>query len=157
VNLATGLATFTVSARGGLPLSYQWWRNGIPLSDGGVISGSETPNLALAQFFTNGLGQYSIVISNNYGAITSSIAAVTPAPTGGSLILNWQSSGPPESATNTIAFFGLAQASYTVQFATNVTGPWFDLETDAADSNGVGTVIDASATNAQRFYRIRQN
>jgi hypothetical protein len=42
------------------------------------------------------------------------------------------------------------------QFATNLTtSPWFNLSTNTADTNGLWTVTDASATNRQRFYRAR--
>ena len=40
--LVGGTAVFSVNAVGSLPLSYQWWENGMLLADGGQISGSST-------------------------------------------------------------------------------------------------------------------
>ena len=45
---------------------------------------------------------------------------------------------------------------YVTQFATNLLeSSWFDLSTNTADLNGLWTVTDFAATNAQRFYRVR--
>ncbi len=38
-------ATFSVTATGSAPLSYQWRRNGVDLVDGGSVSGATTPTL----------------------------------------------------------------------------------------------------------------
>ena len=41
-------ATLTVGAFGGTPLSYQWQKNGSPLSNGGNISGATTATLTIS-------------------------------------------------------------------------------------------------------------
>ena len=51
-------ATFTVSAMGTSPLSYQWFQNGTALVDGANIRGSQTPTLTVAQVLFPNLGQY---------------------------------------------------------------------------------------------------
>ncbi len=41
------------------------------------------------------------------------------------------------------------------KFATNpTTSPWFTLATNTVAADGHGTVLDCTATNRQRFYRI---
>jgi uncharacterized delta-60 repeat protein len=51
---------------------------------------------------------------------------------------------------------GMPGRLYVTEFATNLTGgAWFDLGTNMADLNGLWTVTDFAATNAQRFYRTR--
>jgi uncharacterized repeat protein (TIGR03803 family) len=70
--LAGGAVSFNVTATGSLPLSYCWMRNG------GIISGATNAT------YTNGFvqqsdsgAQFSCVITNNYGAVTSSVALLT--------------------------------------------------------------------------------
>ncbi len=71
-----GTVTFTVVAAGSSPFGYQWQQAAGNLMDGGIISGAGTASLTLngvqAAQFTN----YWVVITNNYGAITSSVAAL---------------------------------------------------------------------------------
>jgi len=62
--------------------------------------------------------------------------------------------GVPGANTNTITLAGIPFYQYVVQFSTNVsTGPWNNLSTNTAGANGLWTVTDPTATNAQRFYR----
>ena len=61
----------------------------------------------------------------------------------------------PGSGTNTLNCVGVPNAQYVVQFATNLTtSPWFTLAANTVAADGRGTVLDCTATNAQRFYRI---
>jgi hypothetical protein len=62
--------------------------------------------------------------------------------------------GLPGPGTNTLTFEGIPGSQYLAQFATNVSGaPWSTISTNTAGTNGVWTVQDPTATNAQRFYR----
>jgi hypothetical protein len=76
---------FSASAYGTGPLAYQWRLNGANLTDGpspsgsgATISGSATATLTIsgATIADNG-GSYDVVVTNNYGAITSSAATLT--------------------------------------------------------------------------------
>jgi hypothetical protein len=70
---------------------------------------------------------------------------------------NWLSirAGVPGPNNSTLTFLGVPNCPYLVQFATNLTtSPWFTLATNTAAANGLGTVQDPTATNAQRFYRL---
>jgi hypothetical protein len=63
--------------------------------------------------------------------------------------------GFPGPATNTLQYVGVPNAQYLVRFATNMTSsPWFDLATNTVAADGRGMVLDCTATNDQRFYRI---
>jgi hypothetical protein len=63
--------------------------------------------------------------------------------------------GVPGPGTNTLNYVGVPNAQYLVQFGTNlITSPWFRLATNTVAADGRGTVVDSTATNAQRFYRI---
>lgn len=73
-------ATFTVTATG-LPLFYQWSKNGVPLADDATISGAQTPQLRVASV-TEG-GTYTVVITNGAASVTSAppaILSITPGP-----------------------------------------------------------------------------
>jgi len=62
--------SFTVGATGG-GLSYQWYRDGVPLVDGGTISGATTAMLSINSTVREDSGLYTVVVSNNCGSITS--------------------------------------------------------------------------------------
>lgn len=64
-------ATFSVTASGAAPLSYQWRFNGIAIS--GANSSSLTLNSAQ---YSNG-GNYSVTVSNTLGSVLSSNATLT--------------------------------------------------------------------------------
>jgi hypothetical protein len=59
------------SADGAAPLFFQWFANGVPLK--GVTSSNLT--FASASFANN--GNYTLVASNSYGTVTSTVAALT--------------------------------------------------------------------------------
>ena len=71
-------AVFSTAVIGTLPLGFQWYFNNTALTDGGGISGSLTPNLAIANVQTNEGGSYQLVASNFIGMATSSVAVLTP-------------------------------------------------------------------------------
>jgi sugar lactone lactonase YvrE len=65
------------SASGTTPLLFQWLKNGTNLIDGGHVAGSTTPTLGLEPFSAVDVGQYSVVVSNTLGAVTSSLATLS--------------------------------------------------------------------------------
>jgi hypothetical protein len=83
-------AQLTAAAEGWPPLSCQWWgeAKGVyaPLADGGQISGSQTPTLTISNLLLANGTNYYLVVTNAYGAITSSVAALTVFPVTGTLI-----------------------------------------------------------------------
>ena len=70
-------ATFTVVASGASPLAYQWRRNTTNLVDQGNISGSTNTILTLTSVSPADAANYDVVITNNYGAVTSDVAVLT--------------------------------------------------------------------------------
>jgi Alpha-tubulin suppressor and related RCC1 domain-containing proteins len=75
-NVGTTIA-FTTTVTGTPPIALQWFFNGVPLTDGGLISGSATANLTLSSLQTNNSGLYWLVASNFAGVATSSVATLT--------------------------------------------------------------------------------
>lgn len=77
----TGLfADFTVEAVGGAPLFYQWRQNGVALPVDGDFSGTDLPTLIVDPASPGDVGTYSVVVSNSYGAVTSSNAVLALLP-----------------------------------------------------------------------------
>jgi uncharacterized delta-60 repeat protein len=75
-NNAGTTASFRVVAGGASPVSYQWQRNGSNLSDGGIVSGAQTPTLVLSNVFGADAGGYSVIVSNASGSLTSLVATL---------------------------------------------------------------------------------
>lgn len=73
-----GTAMFSVAATGSAPLRYQWFFNNA------AASGATNSSLTLVSVATNQAGNYFVRVTNDFGAVTSSIVALTvnPAPTG---------------------------------------------------------------------------
>lgn len=120
-----GTATNSVSAVGSYPLYYQWQYNGANLTDNGRITGSQSPALSVANAQLADEGAYQVVISNAFGAITSSVA--------GFLVYNSQPLG----------FNGNGQG-WTVNNVVNVSS--------IAATNGLLTLTDGGLSEARTFF-----
>jgi beta-glucanase (GH16 family) len=74
-----GTAVFSVSATGSAPLSYQWQTNGGSgwgnLANGGQISGATSNLLTITNATVNWALAYQVIVTNNYGAVTSTPVA----------------------------------------------------------------------------------
>ena len=70
-------ATFSVSALGSAPLTYQWRLNGVNLTNGARISGANGTNLAINALLPGDSGSYVVVVSNLYSVATSQVAMLS--------------------------------------------------------------------------------
>lgn len=79
-------ANFSATVSGSTPLAYQWRKNGANLSNGAGVSGATASSLTLTAVTTNSNGDYTLLVTNTFGASASSAAALTvvlpPAITG---------------------------------------------------------------------------
>jgi hypothetical protein len=130
---------FTVTVGGAAPLSYQWRKADVPI---GSATGS---SLVLTNLQLADAGNYSVVISNYFGSVTSSNAFLTMNPAGVSLALY---SG--------ITIDGVVGLTYGIQYTTDLTktNGWQGL---ANVTLGAPTQLwfDVSpATEPQRYYRV---
>ena len=64
-------ARFSVVAAGAIPLAYQWQR------DNTNLAGATASYYAIAAATTNDMAQYSVVVTNIYGATTSAVVPLT--------------------------------------------------------------------------------
>jgi hypothetical protein len=88
--------TFNVSATGTLPITYQW------LLGGTNITGATTNPFVLSNAQTTNAGNYSVILSNVSGAVTSSVAALTVLTTNAAVFVQWNfNSVPPDNSTST--------------------------------------------------------
>jgi hypothetical protein len=74
---AGGTATFHINAAGVRPLTYQWQKNGLNLTDGGNISGSTGTNLVITGVSIADQGNYTVVVTSPNGSTTSTAASLT--------------------------------------------------------------------------------
>jgi hypothetical protein len=128
-------ATFFVADTGTAPLSYQWKKNGAPIS-GATVSSYTTPATAAS----DNASQFSVVVTNSAGAVVSNPAVLTVnSPT---LILN--------ASTTTLAFGSVNVSSSSVQSVTltnagtgNVTISSVSLSGPGFSASGVssGTIL----------------
>jgi hypothetical protein len=70
-------AGFSVSATSSGTMSYQWFRDGVALTDGGSISGATTATLGISPASSGDAGTYSVVVTDNAGASSSVRALLT--------------------------------------------------------------------------------
>lgn len=70
-NLVGTTATFSVTASGSTPLTYQWKKNGAN------IGGATGTNFVITSVTTNDAGSYSVAVTNAFGSALSSNAVLT--------------------------------------------------------------------------------
>lgn len=125
------LAEFSVVAHG-TDLTYQWVKDGVPLSDGGNISGAHTPTLTLNAVAGSDAGFYSAFVSNSYDALVSAPA---------SLVVN-----PAQSYSILHSFTGSA-------FNGDGTSPQL-AELALSGSTLYGTTANGGSTNAGAVFKV---
>jgi len=127
-NLVGSNVVFTASASGTPPLAYQWRTNGVNLVNSLIVSGATTNVLTLAGISATNAGNYTLVVTNAFGSVTSSIATLTvllPSTTSLQVTLSpagavsagaqWQvDNGIFQSSGATVS--GLAAGNHTVSF-----------------------------------------
>jgi uncharacterized repeat protein (TIGR03803 family) len=148
---------FSVTAIGTAPLTCQWRKDGVNLADGAqssgaTISGTTTTDLTIANVQMGDVGDYTAVVSNAYGSVASSVAALTvqlPTP----IVLTAEWSG---SFSNGFKFnlSGMAGQTVVIEASANLTS-WTPLLTNSL-LTGSFHFNDPDSTNfAQCFYRAR--
>ena len=141
-------------AQGVAPLSIQWLRNGTNLMDGGDILGSQTNALIINPVFARDVGSYTLVISNIWGALTSSVTVLTVDPPGVSI-----SSPAPNARTNASVFAGTAtNAPFTNINAGNIllTNVIFSITNLSSGSNlaGVAAVTEGAGSASNWSFTV---
>lgn len=123
-------ATLAVTAAGAPPLNFHWQFNATNLTDSGRISGSTSNVLTINSTLPGDAGNYDVIVSNAYGAVTSSIVTLalsqncTPSPT--DLQAWWRGDGNAFDSvgTNNGAIYG------GVTFVPGEVGQGFNFDGD---------------------------
>jgi hypothetical protein len=72
-------ATFTVSATGTAPLSYQWSENDTPIP-GATGASYTTPAVDLSADGSTSIGSFQVIVSNSVSSVASAATALTAGP-----------------------------------------------------------------------------
>ena len=138
--------TFSVSAGGDAPLTYQWLFNGTQRV------GATNVSLTLTNLQSTNAGNYTVIVTNAFGSSTSSVAALTVMVP---LILNFTNGHIGQGYVSNRFYFtltGPAGSNAVISASTNLQ-TWTPLLTNTL---GSGTMLftDMLATNYfRRFYR----
>ncbi len=137
-------AMFTVSATGGTPLAYQWRKNGSDLAN------ATNASFSIAATTMSDAADYTAIVSNPVGAVTSLVATLTVASPP-SIGAQPQDQTVPLDATAvfTVAASGTAPLSYQWSFnGSALTGPRSNsLAIHPVTTNNVGA-YEVTITNA---------
>lgn len=144
--------SFSVVAAGSTALSYVWNKNGVPLSNGGHISGATTATLTIANLVVGDSGQYTVTVTDSAGSVTSPAALldVVPLAQASNVLLNrgfesgtdapWIRFGGGALATTNVNYYQTADpvevydGLYVSQ--TYNSGTWNGLYQDVAATPG---------------------
>ena len=70
-------ATLEAHAGGFGPLTYQWRKDGVDVSDGGPVSGATTESLTVGPVSFDDAGSYDVIVTDACGSITSNAATLS--------------------------------------------------------------------------------
>ena len=144
-NFISTEATFSVTATGDAPLAYQWRFNNAP------IAAATSPSLSVTNVHAPQAGNYTVVITNSGGSITSAVAVLTVIlPVPASLNQASRSTGGVFQMTLT----GSDGARYEIQSNTNLNQTNWITIGFVTNAGGATVFSDLLATNVpQNFYR----
>lgn len=135
---------FNALAIGGLPLSSQWYRDGLPLA------GQTNPWLSVPNVQPDEAGAYQLVVTNDFGSVTSSVATVTvsvPPPRISHPVI--------DSRGVSYTFHAFRGTEYVVEYKERLDDPaWLEWERYQGADAPVW-VLDPRERVTGRFYRVR--
>lgn len=157
-NYDGSVATFSVTAIGGQPLSYQWSFNN------NNISGATNTSFVISDVQSNNAGNYVVVVTNMFGSVTSVVATLTNVPSAPTFVYEPISQTVVEGDTVTFSARAVGTEPITYQWQeydgsglNNLSGQtnskWVDINMENGDagtyavvvSNSVGTNIFTNA------------
>ena len=140
---------FSVTAQG-VGLSYRWLADGVPLADGGAISGATTAALTVANVQVTDSGTYTVLVTDGLGVVASAAALTVEAPVASVPVTVGLAAGKVVIAWPTTA------TGYRLQRAPALPAlpaDWTDEPTPAVQ-NGPNWEVQVDLVGTQRFYRL---
>ena len=134
-----GNVSFTVTANGTAPFSYQWRKGG------SAIGGATSPTLALSNVQAGDAGDYDVVVTNSVSSATSAIASLT---------VNVPPAITQQPVGTTITAFA------DVAFAVEATGTapltyqWFKDGAELPGATSATLALTSVLTSAAGSYRV---
>ena len=138
-----GAVSFSITATGSVPMSYQWKHRGV------VLPGATNAGLSLPVVVASSAGAYSVVVTNAVGSAVSDVAVlrVLVSPVLGTISRN--------GTVVKVSFGTVAGLSYTLEHRdAPAAGNWKALGT-VSGTGGTVLLQDAGAAGANRIYRVR--
>lgn len=143
---ATASGAFTVVASG-QPVAYQWFRGSTPVSNvAGNIYGATNLTLAFSNAVPADSGNYVVVVTNNYGSVTSAVVSLT-------VVTNVEISSDIPVTNITLFAGGSSTLSVGTIGAPPITYQWYsnNVVIVGATGNSYG-FADAEPPNTTNFY-----
>jgi hypothetical protein len=141
-------ATFSVTATGTPPLANQWSKDGVALTDGGNVSGARSRVLTLANVQWADAGQYTVVVTNVAGSVTSRVASLT-------VLVPPQILAQPQSQAVVLGS--------NVHFSVTATGTpplkyqWRKNDVNIAGANNDTLTFSVQASDLGRYFVVAWN
>ena len=135
----SGSVTFSATVVGASPLTYQWRKDGVP------ITGAVTNSLVLTNLQGTDAAAYTLLVTNVYGSATSAPAYLTVNSAGVSIALY---SG--------LTIAGVAGSTYGIQYTTDPssTNSWLGLTNVTLGASSQVWYEATPASQSRRFYRV---
>jgi hypothetical protein len=137
-------ASFSVVASGTAPLSYQWSFNGE------ALSGATGPALTLSNVQTNIAGNYSVMVTNIAGSITSAAATLTV--TNPDVTLSIPNGAGMTSNGFTFQLSVPVGSTYVILASTDLQ-TWTPIATNVAATASIVFTDTAAASYSNRWYQ----
>jgi hypothetical protein len=132
-----------VVATGTTPLNYQWYLNGLALSN------AVDASLTLTNVQPNDAGDYFVVVNNNWGTLPSAVATVTVVTPAG---IQTQPASQTVLQGQTASFSVVAKGTPPFSYQWNFNGTDLAGATDASL-----TIPNAQAANGGNYYVVITN
>jgi len=121
--MVSGTVAFDAVAVGTPTPTYQWYFNGT-----NVLAGATNSALTIQNVQTNEAGNYSVVVTNNFGGVTSSLAGLT--------VVNWTTTTPTNISGGTAVY------AISVSAAGSCSGPFtYQWQHDGTNIGNIITTV----------------
>jgi hypothetical protein len=147
VNVGSTVNFTVTTASGTAPFTYQWQTNGVTVGNGGIVSGATTSTLTLTGVTTNYALNYTVVVTNPAGSVTSSPAATLAVHVPASIVTQPVSAYASPGATATFSVVAAGDPTLSYQWQSGPVGGPFTNVVNVGQYSGA-TSSTLTITNA---------